>query len=116
MIKCVTSLLELCNYIVVLQKYHETHPFSSFPQESIKQKCEVVFRGIGKIIEGFENGGGGSWLFKTPDTQGSDSVGGTKIWVFVTQASQSHVMSVLCKNLLSHKRVGVALQTTFETL
>lgn len=59
MIKCVTSLLELCNYIVVLQKYHETHPFSSFPQESIKQKCEVVFRGIGKIIEGFVNGGGG---------------------------------------------------------
>ena len=59
MIKCVTSLLALCNYIVVLQKFHETHPFSSFPQESIKQKCEVVFRGIGKIIEGFVNGGGG---------------------------------------------------------
>lgn len=59
MIKCVTSLLELCNYIVVLQKYHETHPFSSFPQESIKQKCEVVYRGIRKIIEGFVNGGGG---------------------------------------------------------
>ena len=62
MIKCVTSLLELCNYIVVLQKYHETHPFSSFPQESIKQKCEVVFRGIRKIIEGFVNGGGGQDL------------------------------------------------------
>ena len=59
MIKCVTSLLALCNYIVVLQTFHETHPFSSFPQESIKQKCEVLFRGIGKIIEGFVNGGGG---------------------------------------------------------
>ena len=58
MIKCVTSLLELCNYIVVLQKYHETHPFS-FPQESIKQKCLVIFRGIEKIMEGFVNGGGG---------------------------------------------------------
>lgn len=101
MIKCVTSLLELCNYIVVLQKYHETHPFSSFPQESIKQKCEVVFRGIRKIIEGFVNGGGG---------------GGAKIWVFVTQASHPHVMSVLCKNLLSHKSAGVALQMTFESL
>lgn len=56
---CDKSLLALCNYIVVLQKFHETHPFSSFPQESIKQKCEVVFRGIGKIIEGFVNGGGG---------------------------------------------------------
>ena len=42
--------------------------------------------------------------------------GGTKISVFVTQASHPHVMSVLCKNLLSHKSAGVALQMTFESL
>lgn len=78
MIKFVTSLLELCNDIMVLQKYHETHPFSSFPQESIKQQCEVVFQGIGKIIKGSVNGGWGPDCQRHLTPEGLTQLGGPR--------------------------------------